>query len=907
MVTSSLPIRTDAAVLPIAVPRATTVNSSESPHPLRGRDEAIARLLEVCTRPGTPPIAAVTGSAGAGRTSVLTALRARLAELDVNTVDLRLTRPEHSAVRLVSRFAGELGVRATPGPASLKRLLAGLGPVVVFLDDAQWIAPDCLAELASLARAARDRLTVVCAFRTPTKGIAEPLPRALVHVEALRPLGACAVRRVLADRFQAEPAPHLVAAAREASRGLPAFLHATVDGYLDADSLRLVDRRVRLTDDRLPRPRGTHPLTAGLCELGHPYWPVVKALAVLHPLRGPLPRLISDATGIPENRVLDALRALSEVGVVLPSNGAEKWRFRVPILPSLLASRLGPYERRRLSARAVTALQNDTMSCADRTFLPERLVEAGRLVDAEYAASELLAHGESAQPGEGWLADRWGSAAIWLYEDRARRADALFRHAVLCARHQRFTSAAASAGTALCSYRDQFSSDSAQLLDIVHLVAVASSADTATLRNLVEAVPEDRTVTRATGLCLLDRWSEAHADLARGTWRAADVPASTAALGHVLHDAVSAVLGRDRGCPPPPEAHGSTAAVRRVLVRALTLYGGLDFPSSPASGESSAERAIEASRCGRWDAALNHARDSIATASSCGYSPSHTAMFRMMADIFIAKGQLHRARATIEDARSRPLLLPHLLAASEADLEQALGEHQRARAVLVDALKLAAREEIVAGTDELWLRLLELDWHDGQHAAAGECAAHLERLAHQLGTTRARRNHLLARVLVDHDANAASQAVELTKEHGSPVELAQVLAMLGASDLGGDRMLRTAYGMYGHFDALIPRARLRLLMRHRRITVPGRGTTVSETERLMATLIAEGLTNAQVGTILGTSPKSVECRLTRLFQRTGYRSRAELATAVLDADFHIVLSRHSTSTRTSEFRSRAAA
>ncbi|MCK1812910.1 hypothetical protein MTQ13_01220 [Streptomyces sp. XM4011] len=38
---------------------------------------------------------------------------------------------------------------------------------------------------------------------------------------------------------------------------------------------------------------------------------------------------------------------------------------------------------------------------------------------------------------------------------------------------------------------------------------------------------------------------------------------------------------------------------------------------------------------------------------------------------------------------------------------------------------------------------------------------------------------------------------------------------------------------------------------------------------------------------LGCSEKSVESRLTRLFKRAGYRSRVELASAILTGDYPV--------------------
>jgi DNA-binding NarL/FixJ family response regulator len=70
--------------------------------------------------------------------------------------------------------------------------------------------------------------------------------------------------------------------------------------------------------------------------------------------------------------------------------------------------------------------------------------------------------------------------------------------------------------------------------------------------------------------------------------------------------------------------------------------------------------------------------------------------------------------------------------------------------------------------------------------------------------------------------------------------------------------------------------------------VPGRRQAVAENERLLAQLVAEGLSNKQIAGLLPTSVKSVEGRLTRLFSRGGYTSRAQLAAAVSDGtDFQL--------------------
>ena len=872
-----------------AAPRVTPLGlAHHADAPLPGREEIVGRLLDICRAAASAPVVALLGPAGSGRSALLARLRARVEAHRLRTVQLRITREEHDVAHLAARLADELG--KAPREAvrvPLTRLLAQHteqhGPLVVIVDDAQRIAPGCLAELARMVNPQNcHRVTFVCAFRTPAAGAPAELARlrdaGLVHEERLRPLDESAMRALLTDNLQAEPAPQLVHSVRRDSRGLPAFAHALLDGYREAGCLRIVDQRVCPVGGRGPAVRITHPLFAGLSELGSPCWPVLKALAVLHPLRGNVPELIARATDLPEHQVLEALKALRATGVL-----TGEWRFRVPALGALLTTCLGPYERRRVSELAVLALWNGAATCADPEYLAERLATAGRQVDPNRAAAELVQLSGRTPPERGDLADHWGRAAARLCTESGQRAEVLHRHAVTSALHMRFESAAESADEVLRDHPQQLSPDSAQELRIVRLVAAAG---TGALGELVPERSPSTVVTRAAGLCLLGRWAQAHDELVEDLPLWSSSESTNGMFGRVLLDSAAAVLGRSRWSGSA-RGRGTTADVLRILTRALTLFGGL---REPAQGvQVAAERAVHFGHAGRWDEALEHARSGLATAAAWGGTPGHTALFRQMADIFVARGQLQRARTIIAEAREQHLLLPHLLAIPEAELESTTGATDRARAHLTSALRAADADGVLIGTDELLRALVELETRCGDHAAAREHAARLEQVAARLDDSAARRNDLLGRVLVHGDTAAAAEAIELAESRQRPCELARTLATVGGSAAGSGTMLRTAYELFGELDALIPRARLRLLMRERKVTVPGRGTTVAENERLLATLIAEGLTNAQLATILGTSEKGIEGRLTRLFQRAGFRSRAELATALLHGDFSVEL------------------
>jgi DNA-binding NarL/FixJ family response regulator len=58
---------------------------------------------------------------------------------------------------------------------------------------------------------------------------------------------------------------------------------------------------------------------------------------------------------------------------------------------------------------------------------------------------------------------------------------------------------------------------------------------------------------------------------------------------------------------------------------------------------------------------------------------------------------------------------------------------------------------------------------------------------------------------------------------------------------------------------------------------PGGGVALSDREREVVALVAEGASNDEIGARLGISSRTVESHLRRLFERLGAASRAELA------------------------------
>lgn len=850
---------------------------------LPGRRAALEHVLAA-----DRPVVVLAGGPGSGRSTLLDAAKARFDDLPA--VSLRITRAERQQPgALAARLAQELVADRADAPWGLRQLFAT--PVRIFVDDLQWADPESLAPILAALRGTPARIVCTCRLPVPPGPLQAASARLaaddLLEVVTLRPLDVGATGHLLTELLQAEPDAELVAKLHRETRGVPNALRDAVAGYQRADSLRTVDRYTFLTPPDRP-PVGT---SSTLRELGEPAWPVAKALAVLHPLGPAAPRLAAEGLGVSEDVVWAGVRILRAEGVLR----AHDLAFRVPVQAELLISCLGPYERRRLAQLAVDALWSGAASVADEHYLPERLVDAGGLVDPERSGRELLAHAGAAAMDFGHLAERWSGAAA---ERLAEPAQALFLHAAVCGLHRWFPAAAAASRVAL---GEDLPAEALQELGIVHVVALLGIGDEKSLREIAEGAcelpggPANAIVGRAAALCLLDRWAEADDLLAgrRSEWAGVN-PASTA-YGLTFGGGAGALRGRltefEESLRDPvlwPVLTQEQHRVQQLSARArlLMVFGELDRAEAllntiPPRQLTPAERATHAGLSGQWDRALQFARFTTATGAADGYPPANTVMSREIAKILAARGRFGRARTVLARARTSQPLLTHLLDVGHAEVEFTLGNTDSALELLTGALGRAAEQDVVLGCEELWLTMTEWQLGRGALGPARRAAAEIGRIAELTGTGRARLDHLLATMLVDGSQAVADEAVELARERGQAYELATTLTAVVRHGLGDGRLLLEAYELFGDLAALVPRAHVRNLMRTRDVAVPGRTATVVENEQLLAVLIAEGLTNRELATVLQTTEKSVEGRLTRLFQRRGYRSRVELVAALL--------------------------
>ena len=915
---------------------------------LFGRATVLDTIVRAAGSVADPPLLLVAGPPGAGRTALLAEAAKVVTERGVRISHTRLapghrsrpfaalTRLAADAVTLVEtgkpgaeRTSGEItqrwrsvaglvaGAAALPAAAEraagvLAAIVAEAGSAVLLLDDLQWLDPDSLTVLEPLVRhLAGGKIVCVGTISTPlpaAHGVLDRLRAAgLARLLPLRPLNRAQSAALIAQTLQAAPEPALVDGMRTASRGRPGTLLTAVDGYRRTESIRIADRHAYLLRPHQPIVLDEeHELLAPIARLGGGAWAAATALAVLHPLGAVADELAAEAleVDIAELRVeLDTLRAN---GILLPASPTG-WRFSVPLVASALQGCLRPFERRRLSQVAVNALWTGRARCADPNYLPDRLADAGRLVDSDRARSELLARAGALMLDSRFLAEHWLRAAAELTSDPALHAHILFLHAATCCIHGEYRRSVRSTTALLHEHVARFDDNALQELEIMHVISLRGLGDTAELGRLAAEAdgsvadrPGRRTVTTAAALALLDRWREAAELLANvpdDEW-STDISAD---LAEIFRSGAELWLGRpqrfdrdlaDRGRwrlndVPRHQLERVQAQARLLLMRGDPQRARqlLATEEIPVERLSTTDQALLAGAIGDWSAAMRLARLSIATGTAPGHEPGHVAMHQLAATILLGSGRPIRARTLLDAAAAAEPVLPHLLDWPAAAVERAFGFPDRAAQRMWDGLKLAADRGFVLGTDLLWFELADLELEAGRPDLARARLAELDRVVELMGGGRPALLGLIVRAAVDGDRTVADQALRLAARRGQPFEWARTVETLVRHGVGDPRQLLTAYDLLDGLRALLHRAWLRNLMREHDIAVPGRRVATVENERLLAELVTEGLSNRQLATVLRASERSVEGRLSRLFSRTGYRSRVELATAMLTGEY----------------------
>ncbi|MGQ4516501.1 AAA family ATPase [Streptomyces sp. DW26H14] len=753
----------------------------------------------------------------------------------------------------------------------------------------------------------------------------------------LSPLEPADVAALLARRSGAAPGNALAELVHRLSRGLPGAVDVLLAEWARQGDMERVGEQALLDiAGVLPAVPRDNRFTRALHALGEPATAVASALSVLWPLGPAASVLTARVTGLPPDEIRLGLRELVAAGVVeeLPvreDGEAGGWTFRIPLVEHLVRERLGPLERGRLAAAAVEALwaagagpgEGEAGSApavrvvdeaAADTYLPDRIVEAGPLVDADRAVAELVAAAGrmGRAPGQRRTL-RWLRAADQLTGDTGVRDRLLLARVMRASVEADHGSVRGAVEELLRSAagRGGLAEETLQACVSALVGAASGTGDLPELSRMTEArwwwplvrTPAAVALGRAVALGCLGRWEKAGDVLARaeGMWSGAG-PARV--LPEVCRGVFELALGRPerfRRTLAMPETDG-LSELSRYLVSLLQVQQLLGHGDLRGANDLLAARRLSVEDMpthvrfpwhrleGRWDEAMADLRWLTANGHPVAASLHLHVHAERATGILLARGRIGTARRLIDDIRQglgRIAEPRHVLDRAEAEIARALGEPAEAVRLLRRGLETARAHGEVFATDELLAELAGLLVEAGDPEGAAECVRQLGEVAARTEDGRSRLLHLLASARLhgadDPDTARVSlaDAVALARHRRQPFETATTLLAAARLDENPRGPLTEAYELFGRVDAPLWRFRVRAAMRGAGLTAPDREGALLENDRLLATLVSEGLSNRQAAAVLGLSPDAIANRLTRLFARNGVRSRTELVTAVL--------------------------
>jgi DNA-binding CsgD family transcriptional regulator len=826
-----------------------------------------------------------------------------LRQVPADAVAALAPAPRHSLAALRQGRPSRTGVPALARRLVLPELLAHCartGPVLIVLDDAQWLDPES-AELISFAMRRRPgaRVRMLAAERRPGPSRAIRLCPAPAIELAVPPLS-----------------PDDLTALLE-SHGLPcrtaSQLHRTTAGnpFLALALGGAVARGPSWRPAPLPEPvREMARERLGLLSAEVTETLLTAALAT-EPTLGLMLRAGRDDAA-------RELRAAAAAGVI--EVAGERIRFTPPMLAQVLAEETSAADRSRVHAGLAAAAYDPVEALRQQALRTAR-------PDAAVAADLAAAAARCAQRG----AERTAAELYLLAADRCppdRSADRL-DWLVTAARTAITGGSPALAGRAAEAVLDADAPAGHRVRARLVLLDLAGQALAEMGETFAAALAEagDDPVLaapvrlRLTWAAFLVGDLDAGADEARRAEEAARLSGDLTieAMALTMQAQLQRVRGEDRwqdtldralALPAPPAPDWLHYGPHYMAARFALFDDRLDEARAEllrllavAEHDRVGEARVEvlrslsevATRAGRCQEALRYAHRAVRAAQDAGLSPGPTWYTAAVAEL--AGGSLEAAagfaRRGIRSSQQEgdSLYLRRLLHA----LGQAQVRAGDTRAGVVTLRQLRDQEAEAGSSDPMIVRwradLAAALASLGEHGEAATTLALAKAAAERLGSTPALTGYLhRAAAIVNSEsgqadtaadlANAAARHFELLRQ---PVEQAYALLVVAGAERRR-RRYAAARQAIGEASTLFRTAEARpWLAEAERALARTEGTPdqgLTSTELRIAGMVRDGASNREIATRLYLSVKTVEATLTRVYRKLGVRSRTQLLSAL---------------------------
>ncbi|MFL6052854.1 MAG: AAA family ATPase [Actinoallomurus sp.] len=812
------------------------------------------------------------------------------------------------------------------------------GPYLVTLDDLQWADPMTLLALRSLIPELASYPMVWILSRTIGSGgsgldrLYEVLERDGATRLVLEALDDQAVAEVITDMLDAAPDSELLALAAGAG-GNPFLLMEWLEGLRNEGTVEISGGHARLVSRRLPR-RVQEIARSRLCGLSTPTRHLLQVAAILG--RSFDANDLADMLGEPPSRLLPALEEAEAARVVVPAR--DQLAFRHDLLWRAVTETVTVSMRQALHRQAAQMLLErggSAIPAAAHLMCSTRPGDIAALEGLDRAVGEVL-------PSSPQTAADLAVRALDLTAPSApgrfdRRVTAVYALAAA----GRLAQAAELARTALS--QTTLPEQAAHLRYVLAYVLMLAGRPAEAVAEARAALSQPDLPGELRGLAeqvlfqgLFQGLFASH-DYRRGQERAQTIVAAAerhdppARVGaHILLAGIGWAEGRaadaighlreavriaNGGPIQAQHAHprlllANALTDMRQLEEAETMLQAVDqeitalghtaYAASPAICRARLRLAS-----GRLDDAAAEAEAGLAMADQLGMHAFDLLALAVLAIVAARRGDIDTAARHAEHYKSqRQAGQGEMYGRVWCEWGMALVTEARAGPdKAIDALS----GTFAIATERQWLLMTEpgaAGWLTrtalaaGDRSAAETTAVTAERLAEDnpdFPTLAASAAH--ARGILHHDLSALARAAATHVGPWARASAAEDLGVLHAHAPGGsghdaaihslDQALQDYQQTGALRDAARVRARLRKLgIRRRHWRQPERPVSgwdsLTDTERNVATLAAQGLTNPQIATQMFISPHTVRFHLRQVFRKLDIGSRVELARLAAD-------------------------
>jgi DNA-binding CsgD family transcriptional regulator len=794
--------------------------------------------------------------------------------------------------------------------------LAGERPLLLCVDDLHWSDVESLRFLAYLAPRLDGLPLAVVASARPGEGDAAELARLAAAPEAtvmrLRPLSAEAIATLCERRLGSAVAPEFAAACREATGGNPFFLEALLreanERGLPADAHEAT--RVR----RLGPAAVAQAVLLRLSGKPAAATALVRAAAVLGD--GASVAEAARLAELPEHDAEAAVDLLAALEILLPAQGLE---FAHAIVREAVYADIGTRERARAHARAAVTLAEAGASeerIAAQVVEADPAGDAGRVELLRRVAADALARGAPA------------AAAAWLRRALAEppppeaRTDVLLQ---LGLAEQRLGApeAADHLAAAIESIREPQALATA-VRQLANALTVSGDSDRAVaeLESAIAAVePEDRELALLLEAELASHALQASPEVAaparRRLERRGDLGGATARERLVL---ASLAFQRARASESAAEAaeilEGVLAAglldeqgldivgpfydlvVGLLATEALdgvapyierALADARDRASIPAIAYLTGRRGWVALRRGTLDQAEADARTAVGLLTTHGIPLGVPFATALLVEALVERGELEEAERAVGGVAGElsPGPTNNFFLHARGGLLLALGRTREG----VEALReFGRRDELWGAASPLASRwrsraALALDGDEARRMAADDLAR-----ARRWGAPGGIGIALRAVALLDGDVDGLREAAAALERSPLRLEHARAICDLGAALRRANRRAEARGALEHGLEVasrlgarpLADRARTELLAAGGRSSDPhGAGVEqLTASERRVAELATEGLSNPEIAQALFVTRKTVETHLGHVYSKLDIAGRGQLRDAL---------------------------